>query len=249
LGLWAIAATQRGNLPTQGKVVSAYDGDTLTVEAHGEKFSCRLLGIDTPEMSYARLWTEMEKVKKYAPPSGRRELNEAEKVFREWAAAAEGHGKAARDALAKMTLGKTVQLQYDTQQPKKDQYGRLLVYVTVGGTDVNAEILKQGLAVADTRFTSDRLNDYVRLWRTAQRQRVGIWSAIPKSESLVQPAEPRAAVQQVEFWASRQSDKYHLPSCRWAKRIAPGNLVKFRSVKEAKQAGYKPCGVCKPPAE
>jgi len=62
LGLCLAAAAQRENLPTQGKVVSVYDGDTLTVEAQGEKFSCRLLGIDTPEMSYARLWTEMEKV-------------------------------------------------------------------------------------------------------------------------------------------------------------------------------------------
>jgi len=188
-------------------------------------------------------------VKKYAPPSGRRKLKEAEKVFQKWPAAAEGHGKSARDALAKMTLGKTVQLQYDTHQPKKDQYGRLLVYVTVGGTDVNANILRQGLAVADTRFTCDRLQDYVKIWRAAQKQRVAIWSAIPRSESLAQPAEPRAAVQQVEVWASRQSDKYHLPSCRWAKRIAPGNLVKFRSVKETKRSGYKPCGVCKPPGE
>jgi len=148
-----------------------------------------------------------------------------------------------------MTLGKTVEFQYDTRQPKKDQYGRLLVYITVDGTDVNAEILKQGLAVADTRFITDRLEDYVKLWRTAQRERAGIWSAIPRSESAEQAPEPRATVQQVELWASRQSDKYHLPSCQWAKRISPVNLVKFRSVKEAKQAGYTPCGACKPPGE
>ena len=51
-----------------------------------------------------------------------------------------------------------------------------------------------------------------------------------------------------EFWASKNSDKYHQPSCKWAQKINPGNLVKFKTPEEAIKAGYKPCKVCQPPS-
>ncbi|MBN1663424.1 MAG: hypothetical protein JW943_07480 [Deltaproteobacteria bacterium] len=50
-----------------------------------------------------------------------------------------------------------------------------------------------------------------------------------------------------EFWASKNSNKYHYPTCRWAKKIYPQNLIKFSSPEEAIKAGYVPCKVCKPP--
>ncbi|MEW6664132.1 MAG: Ada metal-binding domain-containing protein [Thermodesulfobacteriota bacterium] len=50
-----------------------------------------------------------------------------------------------------------------------------------------------------------------------------------------------------EFWASNKSDKYHSPTCQWARKINPANLVKFRSPEEAIKSGFKPCKVCKPP--
>ncbi len=49
------------------------------------------------------------------------------------------------------------------------------------------------------------------------------------------------------FVGSKKSDKYHYPSCTNAKTIQPHNLIWFSSVAEAKKAGYKPCGGCKPP--
>jgi micrococcal nuclease len=49
------------------------------------------------------------------------------------------------------------------------------------------------------------------------------------------------------FAASRESDKYHYPSCRWVEKILPENLICFGSVEEARAAGYEPCGTCKPP--
>jgi methylphosphotriester-DNA--protein-cysteine methyltransferase len=50
-----------------------------------------------------------------------------------------------------------------------------------------------------------------------------------------------------EFWASKKSNRYHYPDCKWAQRIKPENLVKFKTPEEAVKAGYKPCKVCKPP--
>lgn len=50
-----------------------------------------------------------------------------------------------------------------------------------------------------------------------------------------------------EFWASKNSNKYHSPDCRWAQKIKPSNLVKFNSPEDAREAGYIPCKVCRPP--
>jgi len=51
-----------------------------------------------------------------------------------------------------------------------------------------------------------------------------------------------------EFWASKNSNKYHYSDCKWAQKIKPENLVKFKTPEEAQKAGYVPCKVCKPPA-
>ena len=50
----------------------------------------------------------------------------------------------------------------------------------------------------------------------------------------------------VTYVGSKNSDKYHLQSCRSAKKIASHNLVKFKSIQEAEANGYIPCKVCKP---
>jgi hypothetical protein len=55
------------------------------------------------------------------------------------------------------------------------------------------------------------------------------------------------AISAAEFWGSKTSNKYHYPTCKWAKQIKPSNLIKFRSPEEARKAGYIPCPVCKPP--
>jgi len=93
----------------------------------------------------------------------------------------EARAREARDALAAMVDGRTVRLAYDSKQPRRDRYGRLLVYVTVGDIDVNAQMLRRGLAVADTRFPCDRLGGYVGLWRAAQAAGVGLWARAEKS--------------------------------------------------------------------
>jgi hypothetical protein len=51
-----------------------------------------------------------------------------------------------------------------------------------------------------------------------------------------------------EFWGSKNSNKYHKPSCTSAQNIKSNNLVKFNTPENAIQAGYIPCKVCKPPS-
>jgi len=50
--------------------------------------------------------------------------------------------------------------------------------------------------------------------------------------------------QEGQFVGSKNSNKYHLPSCRFAKKIKPENQVWFSSKEEAESKGYKPCGTC-----
>ena len=49
-----------------------------------------------------------------------------------------------------------------------------------------------------------------------------------------------------EYWGSQKSDKFHYPSCRYAKKILKTNLIIFESRQDALDAGYVPCKVCKP---
>ncbi|MDP2918094.1 MAG: Ada metal-binding domain-containing protein [bacterium] len=55
-------------------------------------------------------------------------------------------------------------------------------------------------------------------------------------------AEPQK--QTGQFVASKNSNKYHLPTCRFAKKIKPENQVWFSSAAEAESRGYAPCGTC-----
>jgi len=44
-----------------------------------------------------------------------------------------------------------------------------------------------------------------------------------------------------------KSNKYHHPSCRFARKFRSENLAIFHSAKDALGAGYVPCKACKPP--
>ena len=52
-----------------------------------------------------------------------------------------------------------------------------------------------------------------------------------------------------KYVGSAKSNKYHYTSCEWAAKINPQNLVTFKSPKEALDAGYVPCKVCRPPTK
>lgn len=57
------------------------------------------------------------------------------------------------------------------------------------------------------------------------------------------------SVPTVKYVGSITSNKYHYPDCKWAKTIQPEKLIGFSSVKEAREKGYIPCPVCRPPVE
>ena len=72
-----------------------------------------------------------------------------------------------------------------------------------------------------------------------------------ENDSLTVPerqAKPDAklAVAGYRYVASRRSDIFHRPECRWAKNISPENLVGYSNKAEATESGKRPCRSCKP---
>ena len=70
--------------------------------------------------------------------------------------------------------GKRVMLQYDVQ--KRDRYNKILAYVYLeDGTFLNAEIIKQGYAYADTRFPFKYYDEFLRHEIDAKKNNRGSW--------------------------------------------------------------------------
>lgn len=46
------------------------------------------------------------------------------------------------------------------------------------------------------------------------------------------------------YCGSKNSDKYHVEDCRWAKNIKAENRIWFEDKEEANAAGYVPCKTC-----
>lgn len=56
-------------------------------------------------------------------------------------------------------------------------------------------------------------------------------------------AEP---VDAAKYVGSKNSNKYHKKTCASAKKIKKYNKITFKSKKQAKRMGYKPCKKCPP---
>ena len=152
----------------------------------------------------------------------------------------EPYGKEASTKNSELVLGKTVLLEKDVSET--DRYGRLLRYVYVGNVFVNAELVRLGYAQVVTYPPDVKYQEhFLALQVEAREAGRGLWGA--PEQAPVQPV-PSA---EGEFVGSINSDKYHYPSCTWAKRISPDNEVWFSSSEDARAKGYIPCKVCNPP--
>ena len=148
--LFCITTAIAGEL--RGKVEWIYDGDTIRVAGVGK---VRLLGIDTPE----------------------REASDRDRFFVKLG----GNGKALRriagEALRfniETVKGRDVRLTLDREQ--RDNYGRLLAYVTLpDGRLLNRLLLEKGYAVVYRRYDFLRKSEFLAAEEQARRAKTGIW--------------------------------------------------------------------------
>lgn len=88
------------------------------------------------------------------------------------------YGQEAKAFTVEQLAGKTVELAYDDAECT-DRFGRTLAFVKVGGVDVNAELVKRGLAC--TLFIkpggASRAEEFDVYQAEAQTNRTGMWGA------------------------------------------------------------------------
>lgn len=149
-------------------------------------------------------------------------------------------GASASEYTKKNLEGKHVELEFDVQQ--RDQYGRLLAYVWVVGKMYNKILLEDGIANLATYPPNVKYVDEFTAIVNARNPE--------SSDSQVKPDDPNEGDPNIKdsgkYVGSLESDKYHLPGCRFAEKITAENEIWFDTEEEAVATGYKPCGVCNP---
>ena len=65
--------------------------------------------------------------------------------------------------------------------------------------------------------------------------------------ALILGIDRMSAAAGTKLVAATYSDRYHLPGCKIAQKIAPEDLRTFNSPEEAVAAGLVPCKKCNPP--
>jgi len=128
------------------KVTAVADGDTLNVKTKNGKERVRLIGIDAPE-------TKKQDKK------------------------AECYANKSYEFLKNLTLHKQVILKKDPFGEDKDIYDRLLRYVFLAdGTNLNAEIIKQGFApLYYKNNTHAYASDFKAYEKQAKKNKIGLW--------------------------------------------------------------------------
>lgn len=139
------------------RVTDVADGDTATVEFDdGSTEEVRLLGIDTSEIA-----------QQYERPEEWVGVSDPEYLV-EWA-------NKAKEFAWRMLMGEEAILSFDPNAAVRDEFGRVLGYLTVDGTLYNRAALAQGYArVYNSGFS--RHNDFAEVARTARANGRGLWA-------------------------------------------------------------------------
>ncbi len=96
----------------------------------------------------------------------------------------------------------------------------------------------------------EQVDEFIHAYKAANPP--GGWPADAKVSDVASPTTAKSkqpanqAVAEYGYVASKNSDVFHKAGCRWAKRIAQKNLVRYNSRDEAIKAGKRPCKMCKP---
>jgi micrococcal nuclease len=145
---------------------------------------------------------------------------------------AEPYGDAAKRFNALLVNGKAVGLEFDKE--RFDRYQRLLAYVFLkDATFVNAALLANGYAyLLRTRPNLKYDSILLQSQRSAMSAKRGIWQNWKERENMVV--------------GSKNSFRFHLPSCPYGRKIKPRNRIVFQKKWDAYWAGYSPAKRCMP---
>jgi micrococcal nuclease len=127
---------------------------------------------------------------------------------------------------------KQISIEFDIK--KRNEDNELLGYVYAGDIFVNAQLLKNGLAIAYIQPPNQKYADlFIALQKEARKQRKGIWAFEDPND------EPC-------YIGSKNSRKFHCPGCRIAKDMSFDKRVIFRNKDDALNKGYAQDWRCNP---
>jgi endonuclease YncB( thermonuclease family) len=134
-------------------VTKVYDADYIKVKIEGKSYKVKLLGSDVPD----KKWGTAKNIKDA--------IKEAEKYVKD------------------LIDNKEIKLVSDKSAGDKNKKGRLLRYVYLGSTLVNAELVKKGYAnVSDDAFS--KKSTFSGYAKKAEKEKLGIWSDEVKKEGF-----------------------------------------------------------------
>ncbi len=151
-----------------------------------------------------------------------------------------GHRAAARNR--ELVEGKTIRIERDISET--DRYGRLLRYVWVGNTFVNATLIAEGYATTLT-ISPDvtRAQEFLQLEQHARVTSRGLWqsctndSAAHELNSTIPQAETTSCPPERPIKGNAQSMIYHVPGGEFYERTKPEEC--FAEESSAQHAGYR----------
>jgi endonuclease YncB( thermonuclease family) len=156
---------------------------------------------------------------------------------------AQPFGNKAKQVLAALAFQKQALIEVET----KDLYGRTVGTVIVKGTDVNAELVRQGMAWVYRKYTNDQ--KLYALESEAKLAKRGLWA----TDHPIEPWLWRKGKRTVEHSTSsvkgmiignKNSHIYHLPNCQSYSMVSEKNRVLFTNEELAKANGYRKAGNC-----
>ena len=150
---------------TQGIIDKIVDGDTFYITINGISEKVRLIGIDTPES---------RKVGRVEDQAERMGIPLEELIMK---------GKEATAMVSSiMAAGDTVDIEMDIR--KRDQYGRLLVYIHLkDGRMLNEEIVKAGYAFVKTITPNVKYAERIlKAYQEARENESGMWNPESKTD-------------------------------------------------------------------
>jgi micrococcal nuclease len=143
---------------------------------------------------------------------------------------AQPYGYQAKSYNTNLVGSQKIRLEYDTE--RRDRYGRDLAYVYLKDrTFINARLLEAGLAFYLYRKPNLKYGEILlKAQRDAMVSAKGLWRNWSEKEKI--------------YLGNRNSKRFHISSCKFAKKINAKNKIQFSSKWNAFYQGYAPSKRC-----
>jgi len=152
-------------------------------------------------------------------------------------------GNRSKQALAALTFKKQARVEVET----KDKYGRTVGTIFIKGQNINAEMIRQGMAWVYRKYTNDQ--KLYSLEAEAKQAKRGLWATKKPIEPWLWRKGKRTVNHDPTFEkgtiiGNKNSHIYHLPECQSYYAVSEKNRVLFTDEELAKVNGYRKAGNC-----